>query len=81
MELNMEFHESNMSFDMEFQEVIEITPDRVPAYDGPYSVKPSFEEQVLETAGLLLTADINVKQIPLSRVTNNSGGMTVIIGG
>lgn len=49
------------------------------AYDGPYSVTPKVEEQVLHTQHKQMTDDVTVKAIPVYRVSNNSGGTTVYI--
>ena len=50
-------------------------------YDGDYEVTPDFIEQTLETRGLLMTDDVSVHPIQVSRTTNPSGGTTVFIGG
>ena len=49
-------------------------------YAGAYEVTPGLAETVLETAGLLVTGNITIKSIPVSRVENNAGGQTVTIG-
>lgn len=55
-----------------------ISPD---TYEGAYEVTPeAYNEQTLETANKLLTADVNVKEIPYYETTNPGGGYTVIIG-
>ena len=61
-------------------EVVVVRGD-FPFYQGPYSVDPAFEDQVLETKETLLTDDILVNAIMVSRTTNPSGGITVYIGG
>lgn len=48
---------------------------------GPYVVNPTFDEQVLDTDSKLMTADVTVKPIAVSRTSNLSGGITVFIGG
>lgn len=51
-------------------------------YNGEHSVTPKIEEKVtLGTAKKILKANIVVEKIPITRVTNTSGGNTVIIGG
>lgn len=50
-------------------------------YEGEYEVIPSFDNQVLETRGLLMDDDVTVDAIQVSRTTNPSGGTTVYIGG
>lgn len=73
--------DSDDNFEVDFGETTEIRPDDVPVYDGPHEINPTFTDQVLDTSGLLLEEDIKIESIPLVRVSNNSGGMTVIIGG
>ena len=50
-------------------------------YDGDYSVKPKFEEQILKTKNKVMDFDVDVKPIPVEKVSNPSGGNTIIIGG
>lgn len=50
-------------------------------YEGDYSVTPSLEEQTLPTNQKFMNADITIKKIPITTVSNSSGGNTVIIGG
>lgn len=50
-------------------------------YDGETTVIPSSQDQTLETQGLLMPDDVNVKRIPFMAVSNDSGGMTATIGG
>lgn len=50
-------------------------------YDGEYEVTPKIDEAtVLPTAQKLLARDVTVKKIPITKVGNNSGGNTIIIG-
>lgn len=49
-------------------------------YDGPYDVIPSFAQQVLATASKTMAADVAVEPIPVSEVSNPSGGVTMTIG-
>lgn len=49
-------------------------------YDGDYSVTPKFEQQKLQTKNKVMNFDVEVKEIPVERVANTSGGTTVIIG-
>lgn len=50
-------------------------------YGGPYEVTPkAWEEQVLETEGKLMADDVTVYEIPITRTTNPTGGLTVLIG-
>lgn len=50
-------------------------------YNGPYTVKPTFEEQTLETNNKLMSSDVTVESIYVGKVTNFTGGNTVYIGG
>lgn len=52
----------------------------VPAYDGAYEVTPRLYPQYLDTDGKLMTDDVSVYEIPISRTTNPTGGLTVLIG-
>lgn len=69
------------AFTVDFGEVSELLPANLPSYAGSYRVSPSFLDQTLETAGLVMNDDLTIKQIPIAEVSNNSGGVTVIIGG
>lgn len=50
-------------------------------YDGEYSVKPTFEQQKLNTKDKLMIDDVTIDEISVVKVSNTSGGNTVIIGG
>lgn len=50
-------------------------------YEGDYTVTPKLEEQTLPTKDKVLTEDIQVEKIPITKTANSSGGNTVIIGG
>ena len=53
-----------------------------PDYDGEYVVTPKArEDQILETKGKQMAENVTVKEIPVYRVSNNSGGQTVYIAG
>lgn len=80
VELPIRF-DSDDDFEIEFGETTEIMPDDVPVYDGDHEITPTFTDQFLDTSGLLVEEDIRIEPIPVARVSNNSGGMTVIIGG
>ena len=50
-------------------------------YEGPYDVIPMPNTtQILPTANLAMSTDINVHEIPYQEVTNLSGGLTATIG-
>lgn len=48
-------------------------------YDGPYEVTPSLQETILATNNKMMDDDVCVHEIPVYRVSNPSGGTTVII--
>lgn len=50
-------------------------------YEGPYVVTPVlYDEQELFTNDKHMTEDVTIKEIPVIRTTNPSGGITVVIG-
>lgn len=52
-----------------------------PEYDGAYEITPlPGTDQILATAGRVLTENVNVLEIPYYETTNESGGYTVSIG-
>lgn len=57
------------------------SPVPIPYYTGEYEVTPQTYEQKLETAGLRMSDDVTVFEVPYYETTNPSGGYTVIIGG
>lgn len=50
-------------------------------YKGAYEVTPKLEAQTLPTAFKVMRNDVEIKEIPITKVSNTSGGNTVIIGG
>lgn len=59
----------------------QITNGEVHYYDGPYEVTPMVNtSQILPTANLFLSENVNVNQIPYYEVSNPSGGKTATIG-
>lgn len=68
------------SLDIEFQ-VDFGQGGELPWYSGPYIVTPTFEDQYLDTDHKSMQTDVTVKEIPVARTINKSGGNTVIIGG
>lgn len=50
-------------------------------YEGNYEVLPTFEKQTLETQNKAMRKDVSIKPISVTKVSNQSGGNTVIIGG
>ena len=49
-------------------------------YAGPYNVTPRLYEQSLATADKVMSDDVTVFEIPVTRTTNPDGGQTVLIG-
>lgn len=50
-------------------------------YDGTYEVTPTFSRQTLNTHDKLMTDDLTVRPIEVSRTSNPQGGNTIFIGG
>lgn len=50
-------------------------------YAGAYDVEPLRTAQVLETEGLVMRKDVNVRGVAFQRTTNAAGGKTCNIGG
>ena len=48
-------------------------------YGGPYEVTPKVTAQTIPTKDRVLLEDVIVLEVPVYRVINNSGGMTVYI--
>ena len=67
-----------VELDGEIQPPVAYLP--VNPYLGPYEVTPTFDEQYLETRDHTMTDDVTVHQIPVHRVSNPAGGVTVSIG-
>lgn len=49
-------------------------------YVGDYEITPKFEAQALPTNQKVARSDIVVKEIPVTKIANSSGGNTVVIG-
>ena len=59
----------------------EITNGVIYYYEGPYDVIPMpYTAQILPTANLAMSDNVNVQEIPYYEVSNPSGGMTATIG-
>lgn len=50
-------------------------------YSGKYNIEPSFSKQTLNTRDKYMENDVTVSAIQVSRVTNQTGGNTIFIGG
>lgn len=92
MKLDMQFGEDRRRFamtmtsdggemDADFGEVQVVTGSDLPPYAGSYEITPDFEGKILPTAQKMLTRDLTVHPITVSRTGNASGGTTVYIGG
>ncbi len=56
-------------------------PERLrQVYEGPYEAYPHTAEQVLDTKDKLMTNDITIHTISITRTDNPAGGRTVCIG-
>jgi hypothetical protein len=64
----------------EKEEMIADVIDALPLYTN-YEVTPSFEKQELETAQKVMGQNMTINPISITKTTNPSGGLTVIIGG
>lgn len=62
------------------KEIESIAGTDIPQYEGSFTVKPAFKEQVLQTENKILTENITVQPITKSVVPNGFGGYTVTIG-
>lgn len=57
-----------------------ITVISSPEYVGPYDIVPLFSEQVLQTEKRLMTKNVTIEKIPQYEVSNDYGGVTLIMG-
>ena len=78
--LDMVFEEQNFDSAADFGEVYVVTKGGYESYDGSYEITPRLHEQVLNTSKKIMHDDVTIKEIPIARVSNTSGGTTVIIG-
>lgn len=76
--INTQFIQTECTFNTDFGEVILVKTDEV--YTGDYNVIPRVYEQTLETKDKVMTDNVTVEVIPLSKVINLSNGYTVTIG-
>ena len=82
-----EFNSISNSFDVEFQStnsfqtemtnVVKIYSD---PYQGDYEITPRLYQPLFDTNGKLMHDDLTVYEIPVTRTTNPTGGLTVLIG-
>ena len=52
---------------------------RLPDYTGSYEVTPKLMDQTLPTNNKSMTRDLVIKEVPVARVSNPSGGKTCTI--
>ena len=52
---------------------------RLPDYHGSYEVTPKLVDQTLPTKDKSMTDNVVVKEVPVARVSNPSGGKTCTI--
>ena len=90
MEINLSIDTSTVTLPLSLgvsntSVAMEVSPPFMPvypdAYAGPYTVTPRFVSQTLETEHKSMTDDVTVLEIPVHRVSNEAGGVTVSIGG
>ena len=60
-------------------EVVQDVIAALPIYEGSYAATPTNEQQILNTRGKYLTDNLTVEKVPISQVSNPSGGNTVYI--
>ena len=67
--IRADFNELNSKFEADFGQVYRFVSDEVPVYDGSYSLAPSVNEQIIETANknryLILRYQIILAVLPL----------------
>lgn len=75
-----QFKQGSQAFTADFGQVQTVT-EYVGGelYEGEYEVTPQFDEQTLPTKEKVMAADVTIKAIPVYRVSNTSGGITVYI--
>lgn len=80
MVIQVKFEENDQNLPVDFGEVTEVSHDGVQEYTGPYEATPKVTAQTLPTKDKLMRDDLVVREIPITRVSNTSGGNTIIIG-
>ena len=68
------------SFSLDFGQIQIIHDGATESYNGPYVVTPSFAVQTLATTDKYMEDDVTVLEIPMTEVSNLSGGLTLNIG-
>lgn len=77
-EISVENYAGNQQIDIRNFYGISVNAEE---YEGSYTVTPKISEQKLPTKNKFLIDDVIVEKIPITTVSNTSGGTTVIIGG
>lgn len=77
--VRLETDEALLSLD--FGAVNVLHEGALPAYEGPYEVHPTWQNQTLATREKRMTDDLLIYDIPLSETSNDAGGLTLNIGG
>ena len=80
-EVATKFSEEGKSIAANLGEIQVVTKLVGEIYDGEYVVVPKAEDQKLLTAYKTMQQDVTIEAIPYSEVENNSGGITINIGG
>ena len=80
MKINVKFSGGSQSFKADFDNV-QTVPEYVnDPYEGEYTVTPKVEAQTMFTKDKVMMDDVTIKEIPIYRTSNTSGGNTVFIG-
>ena len=90
--LNAKFKESNQRTHVQctdvsddilvkFDDLYVMHDSETEPYEGPYTVTPKVQSQILETKNRYLDKNVSVLEIPYAAVSNPSGGLTITIGG
>lgn len=79
--LSVLFSQTAEDFAGEFGEILKTGSEDIEVYSGSYDVTPVLEGLVLGTENKRMVKDTTIHPIPIFRVSNNSGGTTVVIGG
>lgn len=66
--------------EVDVDSVTVVHDSNIPRYTGDYEVTPQTVAQVLPTGGKLMTDDVDIRAIPYWETSNQSGGITAIIG-
>lgn len=74
MTVGTDYQDVGMSIGAEYT-MIEGDP-----YEGTYEVTPRVYAQSLETEGKLMSDDVTIYEIPVTKTSNPHGGLTVLIG-